>query len=309
MVVLQFNLSLSIDVAEEEVQSAINAAQSFLPSDLPAPPIYSKTNPADAPVLTLGITSKTLPLSQVEDDVDTRLAPKISQLSGVGLVSISGGQKPADVYKRQVEMGVEHRSTPHRARLSPETLHCFRCQGSFQESSSLHGSPPRHLHFGCNGNNYPRQCRPIKGRLRITRVCHSVTKVKMLQSQRDSNTIGNRQAANLLFFPRSASYFLTSPSTPERNNLNDQILNAIDEEIAKLRQARAILTDAAKTPVSKSATTASPALLPKAKTRRKLSAKARKAIADAQRKRWAKVKSQKKAAAAAVTVKKEPAAS
>ena len=95
VVVLQFNLSLSIDVAEEEVQSAINAAQSFLPSDLPAPPIYSKTNPADAPVLTLGITSKTLPLSQVEDLVDTRLAPKISQLSGVGLVSISGGQKPA----------------------------------------------------------------------------------------------------------------------------------------------------------------------------------------------------------------------
>ena len=120
----------------------------------------------------------------------------------------------------------------------------------------------------------------------------------------------NRRAANLLFFPRSASYvFTSSPSTLERNKLNDQILNAIDEEIAKLRQARAILTDAARTPVSKSATTPSPALLPKAKTRRKLSAKARKAIADAQRKRWAKVKSQKKAAAAAVTVKKEPAAS
>ncbi len=95
VVVLQFNLSLNIDIAEEEVQSAINAAQSFLPADLPAPPIYSKTNPADAPVLTLGITSKTLPLSSVEDLVDTRLAPKISQLSGVGLVSISGGQKPA----------------------------------------------------------------------------------------------------------------------------------------------------------------------------------------------------------------------
>jgi multidrug efflux pump len=95
VVVLQFNLTLSIDVAEEEVQSAINAAQSFLPADLPAPPIYSKTNPADAPVLTLGITSKTLPLSAVEDLVDTRLAPKISQLNGVGLVSISGGQKPA----------------------------------------------------------------------------------------------------------------------------------------------------------------------------------------------------------------------
>jgi multidrug efflux pump len=95
VVVLQFNLTLNIDIAEEEVQSAINAAQSFLPANLPAPPIYSKTNPADAPVLTLGITSKTLPLSQVEDLVDTRLAPKISQLSGVGLVSISGGQKPA----------------------------------------------------------------------------------------------------------------------------------------------------------------------------------------------------------------------
>src|ERR1700742_1151649 len=95
VIVLQFNLSLNIDIAEEEVQSAINAAQSFLPANLPAPPIYSKTNPADAPVLTLGITSKTMPLSQVEDLVDTRLAPKISQLSGVGLVSISGGQKPA----------------------------------------------------------------------------------------------------------------------------------------------------------------------------------------------------------------------
>jgi multidrug efflux pump len=95
VVVLQFNLSLNIDVAEEEVQSAINAAASFLPANLPAPPIYSKTNPADAPVLTLAITSSSMPLSQVEDLVDTRLAPKISQLAGVGLVSISGGQKPA----------------------------------------------------------------------------------------------------------------------------------------------------------------------------------------------------------------------
>jgi multidrug efflux pump len=93
--VLQFNLNLNIDIAEEEVQSAINASQSFLPANLPAPPIYSKTNPADAPVLTLAVTSNTIPLSQVEDLVDTRLAPKISQLNGVGLVSISGGQKPA----------------------------------------------------------------------------------------------------------------------------------------------------------------------------------------------------------------------
>jgi multidrug efflux pump len=95
VVVLQFVLTLQIDVAEEEVQSAINAAQSLLPANLPSPPIYSKTNPADAPVLTLAITSDTMPLSRVEDLVDTRLAPKISQLSGVGLVSISGGQKPA----------------------------------------------------------------------------------------------------------------------------------------------------------------------------------------------------------------------
>jgi multidrug efflux pump len=95
VIVLQFDLSLNIDVAEEEVQSAINAAQSFLPSVLPTPPVYSKTNPADAPILTLAITSDTMPLPQVEDLVDTRLAPKISQLAGVGLVSISGGQKPA----------------------------------------------------------------------------------------------------------------------------------------------------------------------------------------------------------------------
>src|SRR6201984_2280782 len=95
VVVLQFNLSLNIDVAEEEVQSAINASQNYLPANLPAPPIYSKTNPADAPVLTLAATSSSIPLSQVEDLVDTRLAPKISQLSGVGLVTISGGQNPA----------------------------------------------------------------------------------------------------------------------------------------------------------------------------------------------------------------------
>jgi multidrug efflux pump len=95
MIVLQFNLSLNIDVAEQEVQSAINAAQTFLPSNLPVPPVYSKINPADAPVLTIAVTSSSMPLPQVEDFVDTRLVPKIAQLSGVGLVSISGGQKPA----------------------------------------------------------------------------------------------------------------------------------------------------------------------------------------------------------------------
>jgi multidrug efflux pump len=95
VIVLQFNLTLNLDVAEEEVQSSINAGQSFLPSDLPTPPVYNKTNPADAPVLTLAISSPSIPLSRVEDLVDTTLAPRISQISGVGLVSISGGQKPA----------------------------------------------------------------------------------------------------------------------------------------------------------------------------------------------------------------------
>ena len=95
IITLQFALNLNIDVAEQEVQEGINAAQTYLPPDLPAPPIYSKSNPADAPVMTLAVTSKTLPLARVEDLADTRLAQKISQLSGVGLVSISGGHKPA----------------------------------------------------------------------------------------------------------------------------------------------------------------------------------------------------------------------
>ena len=95
VITLQFVLSLNIDVAEQEVQAAINAAQTFLPANLPLPPIYSKTNPADAPILTLALTSKSMPLQQVEDYADTRLAQKISQLSGVGAVTISGGRKPA----------------------------------------------------------------------------------------------------------------------------------------------------------------------------------------------------------------------
>jgi multidrug efflux pump len=95
VITLQFALELNIDVAEQQVQAAINAASNFLPRDLPNPPIYSKTNPADTPILTLGLTSKTMALSKVEDYADTRLAQKISQLPGVGLVSISGGQKPS----------------------------------------------------------------------------------------------------------------------------------------------------------------------------------------------------------------------
>ncbi len=95
VVTLQFDLSLSLDIAEQEVQAAINASGSLLPSTLPAPPVYAKVNPADAPVITLAITSTTLPLTTVQDLADTRIAQKISQLAGVGLVSISGGQRPA----------------------------------------------------------------------------------------------------------------------------------------------------------------------------------------------------------------------
>jgi multidrug efflux pump len=95
VITLQFDLSLAIDVAEQEVQAAISAAQNLLPQDLPAPPIYAKVNPADAPVLTLGITSKVMPLTEVEDLADTRIAQKISQLKGIGVVSVSGGQRPA----------------------------------------------------------------------------------------------------------------------------------------------------------------------------------------------------------------------
>src|ERR1700761_4828313 len=95
MITLQFTLDVSLDVAEQEVQAAINAAGNLLPSALPAPPIYAKVNPADAPILTLALTSKTLPLTQIEDLADTRLAQKISQQPGVGLVSISGGERPA----------------------------------------------------------------------------------------------------------------------------------------------------------------------------------------------------------------------
>lgn len=95
VITLQFSLAISLDVAEQEVQAAINAAGNLLPADLPAPPIYAKVNPADAPVLTLGLTSDTMPLRDVQQLADTRLAQKISQLAGVGLVSLSGGQRPA----------------------------------------------------------------------------------------------------------------------------------------------------------------------------------------------------------------------
>src|SRR5688572_9438095 len=95
VITLQFGLSETLDVAEQEVQAAINASSSLLPADLPAPPVYAKVNPADAPVLTLAISSRTMPLTEVQNIVNTRLAQKISQVSGVGLVTLSGGQRPA----------------------------------------------------------------------------------------------------------------------------------------------------------------------------------------------------------------------
>src|SRR5580704_1831406 len=95
VITLQFSLDLSIDIAEQEVQAAINAGGTFLPRDLPNPPIYSKVNPADAPILTMALTSTAMPLQNVEDLADTSLASKVSQLPGVGLVTISGGEKPA----------------------------------------------------------------------------------------------------------------------------------------------------------------------------------------------------------------------
>src|SRR6476619_3663524 len=95
IITLQFNLDLGLDVAEQEVQAAINAANNLLPSDLPVPPVYAKINPADAPILTLAVTSKSMSLTELEDVSETRLAQKISQLSGVGLVSISSGHRPA----------------------------------------------------------------------------------------------------------------------------------------------------------------------------------------------------------------------
>lgn len=94
VITLQFDLSVPLDVAEQEVQAAINAADNLLPNDLPNPPVYNKVNPADPPIITLAVTSDAMPLTRLEDLVDTRMAQKISQLPGVGLVTLSGGQRP-----------------------------------------------------------------------------------------------------------------------------------------------------------------------------------------------------------------------
>jgi multidrug efflux pump len=131
VITLQFSLSLNLDVAEQEVQAAINAATSFLPTDLPMPPIYSKVNPADAPIMTLAITSKTLPLPKVQDLIDTRVAQKISQLPGVGLVSISGGQKPAVRIQANPKALAAHNLTLDDLRTAISNSNVNQAKGSF----------------------------------------------------------------------------------------------------------------------------------------------------------------------------------
>jgi len=131
VITLQFSLSLDIDVAEQEVQAAINAAGNLLPTDLPMPPIYSKVNPADAPILTLAVTSKTLPLPKVHDLVDTRLAQKISQLSGVGLVSISGGQRPAIRIQANPKALAAYNLSLEDVRTAINTANVNQAKGSF----------------------------------------------------------------------------------------------------------------------------------------------------------------------------------
>ncbi len=131
LITLQFNLDLNIDVAEQQVQASINAAGTFLPPDLPNPPIYSKTNPADAPILTLALTSDTLPLAKVNDLADTRLAQKISQLPGVGLVSIGGGQKPAVRIQANPAALASHGLTLDDIRLAIGQANVNRAKGNF----------------------------------------------------------------------------------------------------------------------------------------------------------------------------------
>src|SRR6202020_2260016 len=131
LITLQFSLDLSIDVAEQQVQAAINAAGTFLPTNLPNPPIYAKTNPADAPILTLALTSKTMALSAVEDFADTRLAQKISQLPGVGLVSISGGQKPAVRIQTNPDALAAYGLTLESIRAAIATANVNTAKGSF----------------------------------------------------------------------------------------------------------------------------------------------------------------------------------
>ena len=131
VITLQFGLSETLDVAEQEVQAAINAADSLLPADLPAPPVYAKINPADAPVLTIAVTSDTMPLTEVQNLVNTRLAQKISQTSGVGLVSLSGGQKPAIRIQADVQRLASYGVTLEDMRTAIDASNANGAKGSF----------------------------------------------------------------------------------------------------------------------------------------------------------------------------------
>jgi multidrug efflux pump len=131
VITLQFGLTEGLDVAEQEVQAAINAAQALLPADLPAPPIYAKVNPADAPILTLAVTSKTMPLTQVQSIVDTRLAQKISQITGVGLVGLAGGQKPAMRIRADTQALSSYGLSLSQVRTAIDNANANSAKGSF----------------------------------------------------------------------------------------------------------------------------------------------------------------------------------
>src|SRR4051812_41480111 len=131
IITLQFTLSESLDVAEQEVQAAINAAGSLLPADLPAPPVYAKVNPADAPVLTLAITSDTMPLTDVQNLVNTQLAQKISQVSGVGLVTLSGGPRPAVRIRADTQALASYGVTLDSLRTAINNSNANTAKGSF----------------------------------------------------------------------------------------------------------------------------------------------------------------------------------
>ena len=133
VITLQFALDLNIDIAEQQVQAAINAGGTFLPRDLPNPPIYSKVNPADTPIITLALSLQTLPLSKVEDLADTILAQKISQLPGVGLVRISGGKKPGSADPRQSDRTCRLRSEPRRHSHGAGFRECRSGEGKLRE--------------------------------------------------------------------------------------------------------------------------------------------------------------------------------
>jgi multidrug efflux pump len=131
VITLQFNLELSLDVAEQGVQAAINAASNLMPADLPAPPVYSKVNPADAPILTLGLTSKTLTLPEIQNLADTRLAQKLSQVSGVGLVTLSGGQRPAVRVQANPRALAAQNLTLEDVRMAIAAANVNKAKGSF----------------------------------------------------------------------------------------------------------------------------------------------------------------------------------